>query len=780
MKSEKIQFDYKSLSGPGGKKEVVQLPYIEIDTSGAASYGDEIHLREYVKRVFRYKWMVLLITLLITAIAAYFIFTQPIVYQATAQIQVDTETESELARPRGLSTFEDRAYFNTQLELLENPKLIRKVIKKYDLDTNKVFLDSRFLEDNSLINRVNNQDFTGKSVDSPGTPVVKYAGYDAEAEKLNPYVRAIQKNLSVQPVLQKKQSVKDTRLIAIKFEHPNPQISAIVSNALADELVSANLESKLETNTGEQDYLEKNISDLKAKIRRSENQLLEYGRNYQLPTQDDKQNTVVERLAGLNRQLLEAENERKRAEAAYKSGTAPGVADVLAESGVKQINDIEAKLDELRQKRETLLVEVTEKYPEVQEIDRQMAVLKKAIGNQRARAKSSYKTELATKYKQAVAREKAIRKSYNQQWQKTLAQNSGAINYRIIQRELETDRKMLDEMQQRQMQTEMIKAKTPNNIQVAEYAVTPSDPVDQNRLPYLALAFIFSFSFGIGSALLRDYFDDSVHSTEEVEQTLNLSSIAQISDISSDSGSSSISKHGQKLKNFQLPDLPETKSGKELTINSNGNTQMVEAFLQLRKVLLLSPVVGSIKKLLITSSRQGEGKTASAINIATSLTDSGASVLLIDTDLCSPGLHEVLNLPNERGLSNLLMRDVEIAEKNELLVRQDENFYVLPSGPVSFDCSELLNRRRMNELLTALESEFDYIIIDSSPVSMDADSAFLASIADGVLLIAQENKSSSEALRNTKKQLAMVGAKVVGVVLNKADHSADSNGYQTN
>lgn len=258
MRPGKLESENRSISKSGGKKQIVQLPYIEIERSGADVYGDEIHLREYVQRVFRHKWIVVIITFLLTAIAAYFIFTQPILYQAAAQIQVDSEAELELARTKGLSTFEDRAYFNTQLELLENPKLITKVIKKYDLNTNKVFLDKRFLEDDSIINQINRRDFSGKSVDAAlDLPKTEYTEQGSEAERLNPYVEAIQKGLSVQPVLQNKQSIKDTRLIAVKFEHPNPKICAIVSNAVAEELVSANLENKLQTNSGEQEYLEK-------------------------------------------------------------------------------------------------------------------------------------------------------------------------------------------------------------------------------------------------------------------------------------------------------------------------------------------------------------------------------------------------------------------------------------------------------------------------------------------------------------------------------------------
>src|SRR5206468_11951840 len=141
-------------------------------------------------------------------------------------------------------------------------------------------------------------------------------------------------------------------------------------------------------------------------------------------------NTVVESLATLNSQLLEAENQRKTAQAAYNAAQAPGAA---AASTADSTKGNEAQLTILKQKRAELLVENTEEWPEVKAIDQQIAVLEKSIQETRKQAVSNQLTNLETQYRQSLAREQSLRQAFEQQRAETLTQNEAAINYRIIE-----------------------------------------------------------------------------------------------------------------------------------------------------------------------------------------------------------------------------------------------------------------------------------------------------------------------------------------------------------
>lgn len=765
---------------PQGKylDQPVKYQYYDVDSYvSEADNNDEIDLRDYLRRVQRHKWLVAFITVVLTFLAALYLHRQPKIYQADARIQVDSEEAATVEPERGgsISPYEDRAYFNTQLETLDSPEMIRRVIRKLDLENNPQFMS--VVKKDGVEKQAGLLSIAGR--ESPKTPDKSKDTQNsqrlAEAQRLEPYVEEVRDSLNVLPVLQTRQTVKDTRLISVKYKHADPKIAADVVNTLIQELVDSNLAKKAGTNSNENEYLKDNIADLKTQIRHDEEKLLAYGRNYELPTQDEKQNTVTERLLGLNRQLLEAESGRKQAEAAYNAAMAPGTADAVAINDSKPLADIEAKIDGLRQRRAQLLVDVTEKYPEVKEIDQQLAVLEKSAVDKRQKATSGFKTNLEMKYKEAVARENAIRTSYQEQWQKTMNQNGAAINYRIIQQNLETNRKLLDDMQQREKRNEMKKAKIPNNISIVEHALIPTEPMDPKNMQYLGLAFLLSLSFGIGGALIRDYFDDSVRTREEVEKALSLPALAVIPEVSNGLFSSrrKLSVNPLHLAGETDEDNDVT-TGNELIISGNMRSPMVEAVRHLRTVLLFSPEVGEIRTLLITSSVQGEGKTTTSVNIATSLSQTGASVLLIDADLRSPRLHKIFNLENLRGLSDLLLSEDDNVDIWDHVVHKTKKLNILPSGPLLDDCAEHLGSNRMKNLLASFEGLFDYVVIDSPPVTAFADGAVLASLVDGVLMVVQGNRSAGGMLKHSQKLLNMVGANIVGVVLNKVKHSTET------
>src|SRR5207249_5528116 len=181
----------------------------------------------------------------------------------------------------------------------------------------------------------------------------------AETNHLQPYVEMLQTQVSVR-------QLSDTRIIEVRFKHQDPEIAEKINNTIADTFVVSNLERKTETTNSAGDFLQRRIADLQSEIRSDEEQLINYAKNHQILSLDASQNTVVDRLAGLNKQLLEAENDRKAAEAAYRAVLAPGALEAQAEAtSNKSSAATEAKLAELKQRRAQLLLEYTEKYPEV-------------------------------------------------------------------------------------------------------------------------------------------------------------------------------------------------------------------------------------------------------------------------------------------------------------------------------------------------------------------------------------------------------------------------------
>jgi capsular exopolysaccharide synthesis family protein len=219
----------------------------------------------------------------------------------------------------------------------------------------------------------------------------------------------------------------------------------------------------------------------------------------------------------------------------------------------------------------------------------------------------------------------------------------------------------------------------------------------------------------------------------------------------------------------------------ELLINVDGRSPLAEAYRHLRTSVLLSTAGGAPKSLLVTSSLPGEGKTTTAVNTAISLVQTGASVVIIDADMRRPRLQTIFEMHEQEGLSSILSSDTTEAEMLEL-VKTDEatGLNVLTSGPIPPNPAELVGSDQMRRLMTALQSRYNYVVVDSPPISSFTDGVLIATMVDGVLLVVHGGKSSRHIVRRSKQLLSDVGSKVFGVVLNNVNlQSHDYYYYQS-
>jgi succinoglycan biosynthesis transport protein ExoP len=775
-----------------------------IDPPQSYNYGvdpnaeNEVHLLDYWRAIRKRLWLVLGIVALVTMLAVVYVARKPDFYEAQARVQVDLEDTGALvnnARPLYGPT-DDPIYFNTQLQILVSPGLLRRVVRTLDLEHNPDFFKGSSAQRQSTWQRLRRMvGFGGQPQDAGPKPpdelpltnsVAQATAREDlnEAKRLAPYVGMILSGLKVEPVKESRGYYKETRLIDIKYSHTDPQVASKVVNAIADTYVFSNLEKKTETNSTTGGFLQKRIAELQQQIRTGEERLVNYARNNQIISLDPNQNTVVERLAGLNRQLLEAESERKSAEAAYNAAKAPGAATALADADAKQANEIESKLVDLRQKRALLLVDATEEAPEVKEVDQQVGALDKQLKDLLNRKSATLLTNLHTRYQAAIEREGALRKSFDQQRAQTLSQNEAAINYRIIQQEIETNRTLLNGLLQGAKENDVVLAGKPNNISIVDYALAPDTPVGPNRGRTIILTFFLSIGLGVGVALFLEYLDDTVHSTTEVERLLHLPALAVIPTIAGSarrpvlSGVTALQKqNGTGNGNGNAKGV----SHGELLINLDSRSPLAEAYRHLRTSVLLSTAGRTPKSLLVTSSLPGEGKTTTAVNTAISLAQTGASVVIIDADMRRPRLQHIFNVDRAEGLSSVLSTDATEADMLAM-VETDEasGLDVMSSGPIPPNPAELLGSDQMRRLMTALQARYTHVIVDSPPISSFTDGVLISTMVDGVLLVVHGGKSSRHIVRRSKQLLNDVGAKVLGVVLNNVNlQSHDYYYYQS-
>ncbi|HUS10195.1 MAG TPA: polysaccharide biosynthesis tyrosine autokinase, partial [Pyrinomonadaceae bacterium] len=735
-------------------------------------------------------WLVASIVALVSMLAVIYVARKPDIYQAAARVQVDLENNAALVgkAPYVFGPTNDPVYFNTQLQILVSPGLMRRVVKALDLEHNPDFFKGNSTQKRSTWQTIKGMAGFGK-VDKPdNNPPVKEAlqlrttvaaaspHEDlAEAKRLAPYVSAILGGLKVEPVKETRGLYKETRLIDISFTHSDPEVASKVVNAIAETYVFNNLEKKGETNTSTGEFLQKRIAELQQQIRTDEEKLVNYAKNNQIISLDENQNTVVERLAALNRQLVEAEKARIDAESAFNAAKVAGAAGALADADAKQANETEAKAGELRQKRAQLIVDATEEAPEVKEIDTQIAELDRQVKDIRNRKSTTILTNLETLYRQTLAREQALRKSFEQQRGETLSQNEAAINYRIIQQEIATNKTLLDSLLQRSKENDVILASKPNNISVVDFAITPDGPVGPNRTRTVFIAMFLSLGLGVGFALLLEYLDDTVHSTEEVERLLHLPALAVIPSALGTGKRRLLSGPGGLQKRNGNP-----SGNPELLMNVDGRSPLAEAYRHLRTSVLLSTAGRAPRSLLVTSSLPGEGKTTTAVNTAVSLAQTGASVVIIDADMRRPRLRSIFGLSDRAGLSSILSSELSEAEILAMVSKEvATGLNVLTAGPIPPNPAELLGSDQMRRLLAVLQSNFNHVVVDSPPVTSFTDGVLISSMVDGVLLVVHGGKSSRHVVKRSKQLLHDVGAKIFGVVLNNVNlQSHDYYYYQ--
>lgn len=168
---------------------------------------------------------------------------------------------------------------------------------------------------------------------------------------------------------------------------------------------------------------------------------------------------------------------------------------------------------------------------------------------------------------------------------------------------------------------------------------------------------------------------------------------------------------------------------------------------------------------MVTSSQPGEGKTTTISNLAVTYAQEGKKVLLIDADMRKPSLHRVFSQINHQGLSSLLTGHSSIQESVQ--ETSIDNLWLLPSGPVPANPSELIDSSGMRELLHQIKDEYDVILVDTPSVLSVSDSVIVSALCDGVIMVAAAGKVKKDHLKKAKEQLDHVNARMLGIVLNR-------------
>jgi succinoglycan biosynthesis transport protein ExoP len=784
------------------------------DVAAAKPYGivaEPTHLRDYLQVVLKRKWLILTLALVVTTLVAIQMYRMPSIYEAATTIQIDDQQSSILQTDKiviDTGKGRDPAYWNTQLKLLVNPTLLRQVILTLDLQNNPSFWGSRngsgiLAALRRIFSRNNAPDAAAPAPSSPdGNAVVTPTPANGEAAPapappngsalpvlsdtqptgvtatgsaaptvvpetqvkeqqltpeevalLEPYEDALAANLKVEPVT-------GTNLVTIHFTHSSPEMAQKVSNALADVFVANNLARMTAGSNKSSDLLANQIAELQLKIQQEEEARLNYAQSHNLPLDDTPgaasgggTNLSTARLSALSQQVLDAENTRKNLQALYEGASRAKDPYTIPEiQDDRRVQDLRKELESLKQKRAELLVTYTPEWPDVKKIDEQIKPVQQAL----AKAPAEVVSGMKAKYEEALGKENLLREAFNQQAGENAQQNQDMIQLNVIKQQLATDQQYYNTLLQRQRELQITSNDRPNNVSVATYSRVPRVPVGPQRMRNVLIALFLSLGAGIGLAFLLDYLDDTLKSVDDVDRYIHVPALALIP---------AMRTERSRLRGKTTATGPEENAPMALAVIGDVRSPIAEAYRHLRTSLLLSSAGQPPKTILVTSSQPSEGKTTTAANIATTLAQTGAEVLVVDCDLRRPRIHVHFGASNAQGVTNYLSGESNL----DLLLQSFDklpNLKVLASGPVPPNPAELLGSDEMRKLLAVLGERFTHIIIDSPPAISFTDASILSTMVDGVMLVVHGGRSSRAVVRRAKQQLVDVGANIFGIVLN--------------
>ena len=304
-----------------------------------------------------------------------------------------------------------------------------------------------------------------------------------------------------------------------------------------------------------------------------------------------------------------------------------------------------------------------------------------------------------------------------------------------------------------------------NTMRVVEVAPLPTIPIGPNKLLTILLAAFIGFVLAVAAAYLMEYLDDTLKSPEDAQRHLELATLGMVPEI-----------ERQSIENG-------------LITLTEGRGMAAESFRVLSTNLRFIALDSPIRSLVVTSAAPIEGKSLTASNLAIAMAQAGRRVILVDADLRKPNLHRLFKVPNNVGVTSMLLED-HSDPKLFLQPTEIPSLSLITSGRLPPNPTDLLGSNRMRDLLNKLLDQCDLLVLDAPPILGMADAPVVAAQVDGSLLVLDFGRTRSGTAQQAVNALKQVGARVVGVVLNRIPprqnghyyyyyYSDDGNGSQT-
>ena len=501
---------------------------------------------------------------------------------------------------------------------------------------------------------------------------------------------------------------------------------------------------------------------------------------------DGKETIVLDRLTELSKGLTEAQVARLEIEAKvqmirnHQYDALPEVHDD------KMLAELRSSYDAMSTEYAGMAKQFKPDYPPLAQLQAKRDQVQRAMDQETHRVTAS----IESAYQEAKGKEDRLQEEMDKSRTHALGLNDAAVEYAILQREVDTNRDLYNSVLQRMKDVGLAAEARSSNVVIVDEAQPSTSPSSPQMSKSVTTSAVLSLAGAVALAFLLEFLNNRLKTPEEVEQYLRLPNLAVVPVFSyveerSRDGLKAIRMARKTVDSTRktvdpnsVPTLLSRGHPRELIGASNPYSVHGEAYRTLRTGILLSRAGAPPKLILMTSTTSGEGKTVTSTNTAVLFAHTGAKVLLIDADLRRPRCHRVFSMDKEPGLTEVLTGGRAVFEM--IRPTQVEGLSILTSGSLPPNPTELLGSDKMKKILGELAASFDFIVLDSPPVLPVSDSVLLSTIVDGVVVVVNSATTAKQQIRVACARLKYARSKIFGIVLNKVNLQSPEYKYYKN
>jgi len=716
------------------------LPSVDVREI-APIVNDTIDLRDILDIFIRRKWIIVSILLFLFFSTALFTFTQTPLYLAKGIMKVSAQgihlTKFDNLETSALKTLE---FQQTEVNLLTSEQLANRVIEHLDLINNKHFT--------TIISDENSENNILGVMKGVFASLTSFIRFDSSAKALTQLDKSIQERIVKDEVIKEFNKrfsaipIRNSELIQIKFESPDPALAAEVTNTAMDEFIHMHMDSNIKASETAENFLSKQIHNAQIKLEKSEKQLHAFASHIGIVSLDPKLNLVLRQLEELNDALAKAQAERIGKEAIYhqaKGEDSDNLPQILNNELIQTLKD---KLTMLQSEYKDQSTTFKDGYPKMQQLIARMHELEAQILAEKKRIINSIRNN----YESALKKQEYLQSKAEEQKKRALDLEEKATQYKIFIREVETNKTIYQSLLQRSKEIEATVGADVTNIQVVDMARIPLYPHKPRVALNLVIGLVLGLLLGAGTALFMEYIDNTIKNPDELTSRFNIPVLGLIP--------------------FDKDCLEDRKT-MALQFYYNPRCPVTESIRTIMTSLRLSSADKPPKTVMVTSILPEAGKSSFACNAALSFLSEGENCLLIDTDLRKPNLHRIFSDGTKgRGLSSVLSG---ITKLSDVIQKTDyKGLDFISSGPLPPNPAELLSSKRMRQLLSLVGSRYNHVILDCPPYQGFAEILVLSNMVDGVILMTVEGSTPREGVRYFRKSISNVGGNILGAIMNKS------------